>query len=191
MINCKSCKENVSNFLEGDLETQQQTDYQEHLEKCPGCEKTVVRVRTLCENLHSLKKIKAPSDFDAVLHARIRREAQNRSFFSFRWLTNDHKIQLPVLGVAGALALILLIVTFQKTDGHKGGQQPWAIKQPRVVNYVMDEIPHNRLVYLSSARPQFTNSFMIAADSTVGRSLNGGNSEVRFRTANQNRIIAF
>lgn len=191
MMNCKSCKENVSNFLEGDLDAQQKSDYQQHLDKCPPCDKTVVGVRTLCNNLHSMQKINAPSDFDAVLHARIRREGQKRSFFSLRWLAHDHRIQLPVIGLAGALALILLIIGFQTTDDEKGNPQPWPIRQPRVVNYVMDEVSHSQLVNSSAVRTEFGNGFMTSSDSITARSVTGQNSEFRFRTVNQSQIIAF
>lgn len=191
MMKCKFCKENISSFLEGDLKANQKSDYQQHLDQCPSCEKTVLRVRNLCDNLHSLKKKKTSSNFEAILHARIRREAQKNSFFSFRWLTFDNRIQLPVLGVAGALAIALLIVTFQISENQKNNSQNLLAKQPRVVNFVLDEIHYSRLDYPTSTRTQIINNFMTSADSTMGRSFSVQNASVRVRTVGHNQMIAF
>jgi anti-sigma factor RsiW len=104
--------EELSAFLDGDLETTRRAEVASHLEGCADCRKVVEELRSLAAGLRTLAQVDPERD----LWPRLRRTLEQRpdpSGWRRLWW-------IPAAAVAGAAAA-LLVVVFAVRSGGPGG----------------------------------------------------------------------
>ncbi len=108
MDSCQRFKEMVSDYIEGELDYQNQILMEQHLRDCLGCEKNIGQLKNLIRDLHKLPKISVSPDFETILHARIGMESSLARHRRDRWLPVG-LIRFPVYTIAVAVILLALV----------------------------------------------------------------------------------
>ena len=75
---CDQFKNELSNFAEGEIDSNKREILQNHLNSCIQCSRKVLHFKKLQKTLRNLPSLKVSPDFDTVLRARIRLEQQRR-----------------------------------------------------------------------------------------------------------------
>ena len=74
MKTCNRYQELFSEYIEGELDQNQKKDVETHLQSCSLCARKLSNINGLKQLLVALPRMKVSSDFDSLLHARIRLE---------------------------------------------------------------------------------------------------------------------
>jgi len=75
MDSCQRFKEMISDYIEGELDQQDQVQMEKHLRDCIRCKKKISQLKSLIRNLSVLPKISVSPDFETILRARISMES--------------------------------------------------------------------------------------------------------------------
>lgn len=62
-MNCEETKELLSPYLDGMTGDHERQEIENHLQKCPDCQKELEELKKLLNALHSLERVKPPKDF--------------------------------------------------------------------------------------------------------------------------------
>lgn len=101
---CRTCRQNLSAFLDGELTPQEAEHLEEHLSRCPACAEVLGQYR----QLHlGLAAVPAP-EVQPEAWARLRAEAAQRTAQPLRPRETWRPLRPRILIPSGALALLLL-----------------------------------------------------------------------------------
>ncbi|MBU4304529.1 MAG: zf-HC2 domain-containing protein [Candidatus Omnitrophica bacterium] len=70
-MQCKECRQLLSQFLDGQLDSQRQKKMQEHLTGCPDCSSALASITEMVNVMHSMQEAEPPADFLQKVNARI------------------------------------------------------------------------------------------------------------------------
>lgn len=101
-----------SDFLEGELSTEETAQLREHLKGCPECQAELDDLRQTLSSLSGMRRVPPPPDFLGKVQQRIRRRSRGR-FFSPERLLN----RLPFEWISFIIILIMLVVYMYTMQG--------------------------------------------------------------------------
>ena len=78
-LTCNDLLLGASEYLDGELETDKQRQFEEHQAGCPGCRDTVTSLRLTIEGIRGLSHDPAPSRLRALLAETIQKVNKPRS----------------------------------------------------------------------------------------------------------------
>jgi hypothetical protein len=108
-MKCYRIKKFLSEYIDGTLDKKTATVVERHLETCKDCRREYVSLHKLIEDLSSMERLEAPTDFLIKLHERIdsssrAKKSPRRLFFPLPgWVSKG----LIATAAAAALALIV------------------------------------------------------------------------------------
>ena len=146
---CQRFKKVVSELIDGELDILQQKFAEEHLKKCPNCDRLIKQIRSVKDHIRNLSKIQTSENFHILLRERIRREMAGKrellpvsSGFSYRWIP------------AAALCVVMIIAGFWMIDRktslfnqtyiaevEKAPSAPSNVRFRGEVDYITDQYP--------------------------------------------------
>lgn len=68
----------LSRYLDGDLQADQSTALERHIEQCETCRREIKQLRQTIDWIGQLRQIQAPDDFPVKVHQKIRRQRGKR-----------------------------------------------------------------------------------------------------------------
>jgi uncharacterized protein with HEPN domain len=113
MKSCLSYRENISAYIDGELDEVQRLSFEEHIEKCHDCKRELdemTRIVSLCVNLpqHEL-----PAEFQAELHEKLLAVADRKAVKDRKILkTKNFLFSKTFASMAAGVLLIFLAGTF-------------------------------------------------------------------------------
>ncbi len=115
MKSCDRIKRNANHYLDGTLSPREKQEIEAHLQSCPGCAESFAWARRSRQMLRTLPRHTPSSNFDVVLHARMRHaEYERRSFWPLTM--PDWIWQAPAYGAAALLLIGAGIVIDRQFD---------------------------------------------------------------------------
>lgn len=102
-MECKRVKENLSAFIDNELEGKKRLEIEEHLADCPVCNQEAKLLTQAWNALEVWEKIKASDSFEVRFWQRVR-EREQRQFLPQRLFRKIIQIPVPV-----AAAIVLVI----------------------------------------------------------------------------------
>lgn len=116
MKSCRQFKKLFSDYLEGQLNHQLLNDLEQHLRECPQCLAIIQRMKALKGRLAKVAPVTTSSDFETVLHARMRIESGlERS----KWYERNlgWSVRIPIY--ATSLAVLILAMVLINSEMNK------------------------------------------------------------------------
>lgn len=108
---CQRFKAMVSDYIEGELDHQNQVEMEKHLRDCLGCKNKISQLKQLIQNLKKLPRIAVSPDFETILRARISRENRLAKRRNNGWLPVG-QFRLPAYVFAAAVLILALSAVF-------------------------------------------------------------------------------
>ncbi len=108
---CQRFKGMVSDYIEGELDHQNQSLMEKHLKDCLRCKTNVSQLKGLIQNLRELPKRTVSPDFETILRARINRESRLARRQSNRWFPVG-QFRLPAYLFGAAVLVVALFTVF-------------------------------------------------------------------------------
>jgi len=100
-------KELFSQYLEGDLPPEQQSEIEAHLDQCQTCKVEMEALEKTLSSLAGLAAVPPPKDFDRKVQQRIRRRSRGR-FFAPENLLN----RIPFEWISFIVIMLMLVMYF-------------------------------------------------------------------------------
>lgn len=100
--NCKRYQEQCSLYLEDELAAHDRQAFEAHLQHCPLCQHTMMRLRALRLNLKNISRIAPSRDFETILRARIQ---MTKQIGQSPWASIFQRFKVP------AYALSMAVIT--------------------------------------------------------------------------------
>jgi len=114
-MKCGDAKQQITEYLDGELEAEQKARLEEHLAACEVCTRELAEQRRLIEGVKALPKVPAPADFARRVSAAIARETPGRPSRG-RWIKRYG-------AMAASIALVIVAATLwlkEKEAPHDG-----------------------------------------------------------------------
>jgi hypothetical protein len=108
---CQRFKDMVSDFIEGELDHQNQSLMEKHLRNCLDCKKNISQLKTLIQRLRELPRITVSPDFETILRARISMESSLARHRRERWFPIG-QYRLPASVFAAVIVVFALFTVF-------------------------------------------------------------------------------
>lgn len=108
---CQRFKEMVSDYIEGEIDLQNQKLMEKHLRDCLGCKTNVSRLKALIQNLRELPKITVSPDFETILRARVSRESRLASRQGKRWFPVG-QFRIPAYAFTAVVVVVALLTMY-------------------------------------------------------------------------------
>jgi hypothetical protein len=120
---CQRFKEMVSDYIEGELDHQNQSLIEQHLRDCLECKKNVSQLKSLIHNLRELPKLTVSPDFETILRARISMESSLARRRNAR-LFPIGQFRLPAYAFSVVIITVVLFTVFflMKPDRYSAPQ---------------------------------------------------------------------
>jgi hypothetical protein len=110
-MNCRTFHRNLEDYLEDGLDFPGRFGMERHSQQCIGCGKVIADAQRLGQMARELKRVKAPSNFEASLLEEIGKRKLNSRFTRFRrlWIYGFEPLswRKPALASAGLAVLLL------------------------------------------------------------------------------------
>lgn len=154
MDSCQRFKETVSDYIEGELDHQNQSLMEQHLRDCLGCKKNISQLKNLIQNLRELPRITVSPDFETILRARISMESSLARRRRERGLPIG-QFKLPAYAFAAVVLLVVIftVVVLNKSNHYSAPQanrnNDWY--QGGVEKY--DPTTNERYIYIIETQP--------------------------------------
>jgi hypothetical protein len=134
-MQCSEMQENLSAYLDGELDPGEEAALKSHLEGCESCRKEFESLRSTVELVRSVPRVQAP----AVLKQRLTSAAPSRRA---AW-----RFPNPVaLASAAALVLVAVVAVFMLSMSRRGGSGDLAVgRNDGEVGHVSDEVASDAL----------------------------------------------
>ncbi len=113
MNTCHCYEDLFFEYADGEINREAKKVLEEHLRQCPSCAQKFGSIRELRRLLLGLPRVKVSSDFDTLLHARIRLENRRRRTLGGRLLSSE-QFRLPAYALSFAIILIAVVLVFSK-----------------------------------------------------------------------------
>lgn len=117
MVNCDSTKQNVSAYIENQLDPNDRRELEAHLNKCPACKSMASRVSIIQNTLSGLPAHQCSENFYMNLRRKIN-EPQNRNSFG---ALNFRKVSY---GFSFAVILLVFVVAYNSFSGKDSDPLP-------------------------------------------------------------------
>lgn len=154
MDSCQRFKEMVSDYIEGELDHQNQSLMEQHLRHCLGCKKNISQLKSLIKNLRELPRITVSRDFETILRARISMESSLARRRNGRWFPVG-RFRLPTYALTAVVLVVALFTVFvlsksnhysepqanRNNDWYQGGATKY------------DPITNERYIYIIETQP--------------------------------------
>ena len=115
-MHCSEIQENLSAYLDGELDPDEESELKSHLEGCESCSRELESLRSTVELVRSVPRVQAPS-------ALKQRLSSATSFRRPAW-----RFLNPVaLASAAALIIVTVVAIFMLSPGHPGASNNLAI----------------------------------------------------------------
>ncbi len=122
MMNCNDVRDNLSDYIEGELTGDLRGEVEQHLTICQECKETEQRIRFLREGLRKLPRVQTSPDFEYRLHQRLSR-FHRRTPLDFTPLRQmDWKV--PAFGSAVLFVAFLFVFMLNSESGNPNGNSP-------------------------------------------------------------------
>ncbi len=151
---CQRFKEMVSDYVEGELDHQNQSLMEQHLRDCLECKSKISQLKRLIKNLRTLPKIKVSPDFETILRARISFESSLARRRKGR-LFPVSQVPIPAYAL-GLVVLILALVTVFTVNKSNRGSLPQADINNEWIQggaQKVDPITNERYIYIIETQP--------------------------------------
>ncbi len=140
MNECDKLRYSYSSYIDGELAPDSRRSIENHLNQCPECKETILRLRAVQEVLHHLPTISASPEFEQQLHLRIQRHSRHR-YLNFPIRQVDWK--LPAIAAVMVVLLVAVVFMFETpstegsfTDPQQSSMTPELSGQSTTVNTV-------------------------------------------------------
>ncbi|HOC24943.1 MAG TPA: zf-HC2 domain-containing protein [bacterium] len=131
MNSCDRITRNAHRYLDGTLSPREKQEMDAHLQNCPRCAESLAWARRSRQMLHALPRHTPSSNFDVVLHARMRQTAyERRSLWPL--MMPDWLWQAPAYGAAALLLIgagILIDRQFELGPNHPVAAQMAVVEE--------------------------------------------------------------
>lgn len=121
-MTCEHCREQLTDFIEGDLTAEAEREMREHLAQCAQCAQELVQMRTLVTALRELPEVEPPAE----LRERLRGITQVSTPGPGGW----RRVRYVVATVAAAAAALVMVWTGVTYYGRGGASD--TIVEPTV-----------------------------------------------------------
>ncbi len=123
-MNCRAFHRNLEDYLENALDFPGRFGMERHAQQCIGCGKALADAQALGQMARSLKRVKAPADFEFSLLREIGSRKLNSRFSRFRrlWIYGFEPPSWRKLALAcgGAIVLLLgMVYVFDRSTAHQ------------------------------------------------------------------------
>jgi hypothetical protein len=137
MMNCKDIENSLPLYLDNLLSAADKRAIEEHLTSCPQCAKALARLQNTGKLVDGLGEVDPPPWFKQKIMARVREEAEKKSFTQ-KWFYPLH-IKIPVQIMATIVIAVLAVYIYRSGD-----EQMKAVLSPTVPAPVM-KVQKNQL----------------------------------------------
>jgi hypothetical protein len=128
MSECDKYKSLFSNYIDGDLFPEQRKSLEDHLTKCPPCQRAVQRLKIICKSLRNMPVLTTSPDFESRLHQQIAGLGDGRS------INLSFSIQNWKIPAAASFAVIILVGIFLFFDSSDNIQNSTIPENPSITN---------------------------------------------------------
>jgi hypothetical protein len=132
MMNCKDIENSLPLYLDDLLSHADKRAVEEHLKSCPKCAKALAQLQKIGKLVDGLGEIEPPPWFKQKIMARVREEADKKSFAQ-KWFY-PLRIKIPIQVFATIFIVVIAVYIYRA-----GEQQMKAVMPPTVPTPVMEE----------------------------------------------------
>lgn len=129
-MDCSRAKELLSMYMDGELNTGQKAEFEDHIAKCSSCMEEYEDIVKLLDVLHGIQEEELPGDFAEKLHERlleVRRDTFTvKKLFdinNIKNLKNIKNFHIKALATVAAGALIVFVLKDIFIDGFISGKR--------------------------------------------------------------------
>ena len=108
-MNCSRIKELLSEYMDGQLDKEQEALVKDHLLLCGDCRDEFESMKAVVREMGSLDTVKAPDDFLESLHGRIKRDSWFQKIKSFLFISDRFRIPVELATLATTVVLAFFI----------------------------------------------------------------------------------
>lgn len=145
MTNCDKFKLHYSDYIDGELPSDQCQEVDHHLTLCPTCREIVRQMKIIQQSLRQIPQITTSPDFEAKLKQQILQQNPHRSFATFPW----QSWKLPAMGSAIVLATVGLFLVLNNDSGPTLQSSP---KPENIINNAAPQLPGKKNPTISEGR---------------------------------------
>ena len=129
MKNCKDIENNLPLYTEGLLSADEKRAVEEHLAECADCCKALADLKKAAEITQELSEVEPPPWFKQKIMARVREEAEKKSFAQ-KWFY-PLRIKIPAQVMATIVIAVLAVYIYRSGDEQMKAVLPEAV-QPAI-----------------------------------------------------------
>lgn len=154
MDSCQRFKEMVSDYIEGELDHQNQLLMEKHLRECLGCKKNISQLKRLINNLRELPKRTVSPDFETILRARIGMESSLARHRRERWFPVG-QFRLPAYAFAAVVVMVALFTALVLKNSNRYSAPQASINKQWIQGGVakVDPSTNERYIYIIETQP--------------------------------------
>jgi len=108
-MNCSRIKDLFSEYIDGQLDKEQEALVKDHLLVCSDCRDEFESMKAVIREMGSLDKIKAPDDFLETLHGRIKSDSWFQKIKAYLFIPASIRIPVELTTLATALIIAFFI----------------------------------------------------------------------------------
>ena len=129
MKNCKDIENSLSLYAEGLLSEEEKTTVEKHLKSCAACAKALAQLQRSDMLVQELKDVEPPPWFREKIMAKVREEAEKKSFVR-NWFY-PLRIKIPVQVAATIIIAVLAVYIYRSGDEQMKAVLP-VVQQPTI-----------------------------------------------------------
>lgn len=135
-MDCNGYRENITNYIDNELTTQENKSMLEHEAICSDCTELMTEMQNILGSVKSLSKVKTSANFEAVLYEKLHSHAENSLTEKIKELFEPSLISVKALAVGFAVLLILVSGSYFMYNGVSIGNEDGmpALSSPRYID---------------------------------------------------------
>jgi len=151
---CQRFKEMVSDYIEGELDHQNQSLMEKHLSDCLECKRKISQLKQLIKNLKALPRITVTPDFETILRARISMESSLARRRRGRLLPVS-QFPLPAYAFGMIVLIVALVTVFVLNKSNRFSQPQATINNEWIQggSEKVDPVTNERYIYIIETQP--------------------------------------
>jgi hypothetical protein len=146
MKNCKEIENNLSLYLDNLLSRADKLALEEHLKSCPHCSKALAQLQKTGRLVNSLPEVEPPPWFKQKIMAKVREEAEKKSFVQ-KWFY-PLRIKIPVQIFATVFIAVLAVYIYRAGEDQMKSVVPLSVPAP------VAEVQENKLPEQNQKAPE-------------------------------------
>ena len=135
-MDCNGYRENLTNYIDNELTTQENKSMIEHESICSDCMKLMTEIRNILGSVKSLTKVNASSNFETLLYQKLHSHAENSLTDKIRGIFEPSMFSGKVLAAGFAILMILVtgsyFIYYGVSIGNEDGMP--ALSSPRYID---------------------------------------------------------